>query len=218
MTKDLKQTDSFYTKSEIAKRFVQKVDSLINLSSFDYVIEPSAGSGRILDFLPKTAIGVDIHPERDDIIKSNWFDYMVESSPLYMDNPSIAIVGNPPFGSNSKLAVEFFLHAASMDAQAIAFIVPRSWMKFSVQNRLPRNYDLMWSAVLPDDSFTFGDDDYSVRCVAQLWVRDYFMPGWKGHGEIENWNSRIETDQLRLIQEYYKDVGCITGVPNVTRS
>jgi hypothetical protein len=52
-TNEAKETDSFYTKSEIAERFVNEVNELVNLSSFDLVLEPSAGNGRILDYLPK---------------------------------------------------------------------------------------------------------------------------------------------------------------------
>lgn len=205
-----KETDSFYTKPEIAERFVKAVDHLLDLSSFDLVLEPSAGNGRILDYLPKhNRLGIDLHPERDDIIKQDFFDYQPPHKiPLLLENPSIAVVGNPPFGKHSKLAVDFFKHSAQF-ADVIAFIIPRSWMKYSVQNRLPKGWDLMYSAVLPDEAFTFMNKDYSVRCVAQIWIREGFRPDITGFGKVETWNDQVQEDHLKLIYDYYYKHGCV---------
>ena len=207
-----KETDSFYTKSEIAERFVKAVDDLVDLSSFDLVLEPSAGNGRILEHLPKhNRQGLDLHPERDDIIEQNFFDYQPPHKiPLLLENPSIAVVGNPPFGRSSKLAIEFFKHAAEF-ADVIAFIIPRSWMKFSVQNRLPKGWDLMYSAVLPDEAFTFMDKSYSVRCVAQVWIKEGFRPDITGFGKVETWNDDVPEEHLKLIYDYYHKHGCVVN-------
>ena len=45
--------DKFYTSPEISKKFVEIINEKINLEDFDYVLEPSAGSGNILKYLPK---------------------------------------------------------------------------------------------------------------------------------------------------------------------
>lgn len=60
-TKSLGQKDTFdrfYTKREV----VQECVGLIDLTSFDVIIEPGAGDGAFLDYLPKSAIGYDIKP------------------------------------------------------------------------------------------------------------------------------------------------------------
>ena len=45
--------DKFYTHPDIARRFVDVINKLAPLDEFDMVIEPSAGSGNILQFLPE---------------------------------------------------------------------------------------------------------------------------------------------------------------------
>ena len=102
MSNKSKDLDQFYTKTEIAKRFVEDVFSIIDHTKYDNIIEPSAGSGKILDFLPEDKrIGLDLDPKRDDIIKGDFFDYIFPKG-------KNLVIGNPPFGRNSKLALQFF--------------------------------------------------------------------------------------------------------------
>jgi hypothetical protein len=58
--------DKFYTKSDIAKMCIDK----INLSDFDLIIEPSAGSGSFSNNI-EGCISYDIEPESDSIIKQD---------------------------------------------------------------------------------------------------------------------------------------------------
>jgi len=51
-------------------------------------------------------------------------------------------VSNPPFGRNNSLSIPFFNHAAKQ-SDYIAFLVPRSWRKWSVQNRLDPRFHLV---------------------------------------------------------------------------
>ena len=60
-----RKDDKFYTKEEVAKMFVEEVDRIFPLGSFDEIIEPSAGSGSILKFLPEGSVGYDIEPESE---------------------------------------------------------------------------------------------------------------------------------------------------------
>lgn len=205
--KDHKELDAFYTKSEIAKRFVDKINSIIPMSEFDLVVEPSAGNGRILDHLPiNNRVGLDIHPEREDITKQDFFTYQPPSNPLLFEVPKVLTIGNPPFGRSSKLAVEFFKHAATF-SQAIAFIVPRSWEKYSLHRRLPSDWDLYWHSILPDASFTFKDEDYPVRCTAQLWLHKSYKPELQS-AHWESWNDKVKESDLGEIHQYYKEMGC----------
>jgi hypothetical protein len=80
------------------------------------------------------------------------------------------VVGNPPFGKNSSLALRFFNQAARF-ADVIAFIVPRTFEKDSLQRRLSPNMHLVLEKSLDANSFLLDGQRYSVPCVFQVWQR-----------------------------------------------
>lgn len=82
---------------------------------------------------------------------------------------------NPPFGQQNSLAVRFINHAASF-ADTIAFILPSSFMKESVQSRLDKNLHLANYWELPRSSFTLNGEDMNVPCVFQIWEYDDSTP------------------------------------------
>lgn len=155
--------DKFYTKSEIAKQCVLKIQEFFNLDSFSKIVEPSAGNGSFLAHLPNNAIGLDISPERPDIQKINFFDFVSESS------ERILVIGNPPFGKVCSLAIQFFNHAAEF-SQVIAFIIPRTFRRTSVQNKLNLNFHLVYDFEIPQKPCAF-EPEMSVKCCFQIWER-----------------------------------------------
>ena len=171
-----KELDQFYTNPKVAKAFVDKINELYGFENFDHVIEPSMGEGFIYQWLPEDKrIGLDLEKNHPDCVQGDFLQWTPEKcgivdNPLLMQRPKIIFVGNPPFGKNSTLAVEFFEHAANF-ADVICFIIPRTWMKYSIHKRLPRDFGLYHQAVLPDASFIFKGKPYVVRCVAQCWSR-----------------------------------------------
>lgn len=154
--------DQFYTKPEI----VDRVLSLVDLNKFDYILEPSAGAGDFLQKLPKDRrVGIDLEPASSEIKKADFFDFTYDT-----DQPVLTI-GNPPFGKNSSLAVRFFNHAGEF-SDCIAFIVPRTFRKPSVINRLNPNFHLIRELILPLNSFYIpAGGDYKVPTVFQVWER-----------------------------------------------
>lgn len=80
-------------------------------------------------------------------------------------------IGNPPFGKRSKLAIEFFNYAAAF-SKVIAFILPVSFMKWSVQKELSQDFHLFDYFYLPENSFTSVGEEYSIRCVFQIWTKE----------------------------------------------
>lgn len=153
--------DQFYTNPKVAKRLIDQLD----LSSYLNVVEPSAGAGYILDFLPeKSRIGVDLDPKRSDIIKTDFFDFE------FPDERN-AVVGNPPFGRRSSLAIKFF-NKCSEHSDLIAFIVPVSWEKYEVQSKLNPEFKLTHSERLPRNSFLLEGKPYNVNCVWQVWSKN----------------------------------------------
>ena len=176
MSEEARELDQFYTNPKISKRFVEKIDELYDLKKFDHVIEPSMGEGFIYDRLPTSnRIGLDIEKNHPDCLEGDFLRWTPEKSgieyePLLGQYPDIAFVGNPPFGRSSGLAIEFFEHCA-LYSDVVCFIIPRTWMKYSIHQRLPSDFGLYWQAILPEYAFVFNGKPYPVRCVAQCWSR-----------------------------------------------
>lgn len=173
MTKSKKELDKFYTHPDIAKKFVEKINTLDNLNEFDMIIEPSAGCGNILKFLPENkSIGIDLEPEDETIIRQDFFKYVSPYNPL-TNNIRIACVGNPPFGKGymNPLAKAFFNHAATF-SETIAFIVPAKWhTSWKIHKQLNPDFGLYFSEILPKKSFIFNDKPYHVNCCMQIWSK-----------------------------------------------
>lgn len=62
------------------------------------------------------------------------------------------IIGNPPYGKNSNLAVEFLNLAATLSTN-IHYVLPRTFRKESVQNRLDSCLHLMYDQTVDDNVF-----------------------------------------------------------------
>ena len=172
MSKKSKELDKFYTHPNIAKQFVEIVNKYFPLENYDLILEPSAGSGNILKYLPEGSIGLDLKPEADGIIEQDFFEYISPYHPLY-NRIKIACIGNPPFGSGymNPLAKGFFNHAATF-RDLIAFIVPAKWStSWKVQFQLDKSFGLYYSEILPENSFLLDDEPYNVPCCMQIWSR-----------------------------------------------
>lgn len=167
-----KDLDKFYTHPEIAKKFVDIINEHFPLNQFDLIIEPSAGNGNILQYLPENSIGLDIAPENDTIIKQDFFEYSSPYHPI-LNNIRIACIGNPPFGSGymNPLAKAFFNHAATF-SELIAFIVPAKWQtSWKVQFQLDKSFGLYFTEILPKNSFLLDGEPYDVPCCMQIWSK-----------------------------------------------
>jgi predicted RNA methylase len=133
-----RKLDQFYTKSEIAKKCIDTVEKLCNFSNYDIILEPSAGCGTFLDLLPiDKRIGLDIDPKLPEIIKQDFLSFIPNKNHTYL------IIGNPPFGKNSSLAIKFFNISAEFSS-VIAFILPRTFKKASIINKLNDKFNLIY--------------------------------------------------------------------------
>lgn len=154
--------DKFYTKEEVIKQLI----SLVNLDEYDMIIEPSAGDGRFLKYLPsQKTIALDIAPEGENILQMDFFNFKIDK---HYNN--ILVIGNPPFGKNSSLAVKFFNHASQF-ANTIAFIVPKTFRKPSIQNRLNLNFHLIIEQELVTDEFDYYGKEIKVPAIIQVWEK-----------------------------------------------
>lgn len=158
--------DKFYTNIHIVHECISNFNNLYDMNNFDLVIEPSAGSGNfLLNIKHNNKIGLDIEPEHESIIKKSFFEYYPDIN-LYSN---ILTIGNPPFGRVCSLAIKFFNHAAKF-SNAIAFIIPRSFRKISIQNKLDINFKLIYDIDISNKLNTF-DPPINVKCCFQIWIR-----------------------------------------------
>lgn len=157
--------DQFYTNPEYAKTFYNVIDSVVDLKNADVLLEPSAGTGNFFKlFDSKKRIGLDIDPKYQEVIKKDFLDW---------DPPqgkSIYCIGNPPFGKNSNLAVKFFNRAAEF-SDVIAFVLPKTFRKVSIVNRLNTNFHCIYDEDVPNLCFTYKNKPYDVWCCAQIWIK-----------------------------------------------
>jgi len=158
--------DKFYTKKEIVKLIINN----IKLDDYDLIIEPSAGDGSFINYIDKyNYIAIDISPEDNRIIKKDWFGFELESK-----YKKVLVLGNPPFGNQGGLAMKFIIKSSSLGVDTIAFILPKSFKKKTIQNRVPQKYHLIKEIDIDDNSFTLLGENYSVPCVFQIWKKKDF--------------------------------------------
>ena len=155
--------DRFYTPENIVLTCLKYID----LNDYDCIIEPSAGSGSFSKHLPN-AFSYDIAPAAENIIQEDWF---VLDKTQFKNYKSILVCGNPPFGQQNTLAIQFFNEAAKF-CNTIAFILPLSFKKHSIQNRLDMHFHLDKEIELLDCPFYLNNQEIiKVPCVFQIWKK-----------------------------------------------
>ena len=160
--------DKFYTNPII----VDKLLDCLNLMKYDLIIEPSAGNGSFSNKIIKNKnnlISLDIEPEDSYIQKQNWFDYKVP-----VEYKKVLILGNPPFGINNKLSMDFIKHSLSFDnVTTIAFILPNVFNKHTKQKIFPQEWKLVRVIELPKNSFLLNNEEYHVPCSFYIWTKEF---------------------------------------------
>lgn len=173
ITKSNKILNKYYTKPNIVEKCLLELDKFFNIGNFDVIIEPSAGSGNFVKGLNKYVKdnkikSYDIQPECKNILKVNYLN--LKTNDIISNERNILVVGNPPFGRQSSKAVRFFNKSAEF-ANVIAFIMPRSFKKQSMQERLHKNFFLKHMIDLDDYSFYYNEKEFSIPCVFQIWFK-----------------------------------------------
>ena len=155
------EKDRYYTDPIFAKKFVDMIDNRYGLENFSLCIEPSAGNGSFSQYLPvNNSISYDVEPNAENIIEKDYFEVLYEP-----DN--ILVIGNPPFGRISSTAIKFFNHSAKF-AEVIAFIIPQTFHRVSVQNKLDLNFGMIYSYDIDGCIFT---PKMNAKCSFQIWLK-----------------------------------------------
>lgn len=163
--------EQYYTPRELASELVLKVKALIPDFSSRTVLEPAGGTGAFVDAAKlagaKRVLSVDIEPKHRAVGKGDYLETEVKLQ-------NAVTISNPPFGRNNSLSIPFFNRAAE-HSEYIAFIVPRSWRKWSVINRLNRNFHLLLDEDLQidyvDDTHTLITQKNLLKTCFQVWQR-----------------------------------------------
>lgn len=176
--------DQFYTNVDIAKHCYNIFDDFItdNEIIFDLVLEPSAGTGSFYNQIKYPKLGIDIDPKIDNIIKMDFMNFIPDRTKQYVT------LGNPPFGKNSSLAVKFF-NKSSEFSSLIGFIIPKTFKKKSIQNRLNPYFHLVYEYDIPSNSFIYDGNVKDVPTVFQIWKKE-------NHTRIKN--KKLSCDQLEF--------------------
>ena len=130
--------EQYYTPRSLALDLVVQIENVLGPLAGKTVLEPAGGTGAFIEAVQ--AVGVskvvsfDIEPLHELVTEGNFLEQEVKES-------NIVTISNPPFGRNNSLSIPFFNHAALV-SDAICFIVPRSWRKWSVTNRLDLGFEL----------------------------------------------------------------------------
>ena len=157
--------EQFFTDRDLASRCVTFADRLLGLDSFGLIVEPSAGDGSFFDQLPADRrLGLDLEPRHSGVASADFLTW----APPTADG-RVLTIGNPPFGQRAALAVAF-VEAACAFSDVVAFILPRSFNKYTFQNRVPAQFHLVGSF----DCEEFHGPDGTrlvVKTVFQVWEK-----------------------------------------------
>lgn len=165
-----KDKDQFFTDKTLAKKYVDfSFDFLnnlgIDLSEYIFV-EPSAGSGVFLDFLPKSTLAFDIEPKDDRVVEQDFLDWEPDMSKKYI------VIGNPPFGLRGQKALQF-INKAFTFADFVCFILPplfNSDGRGSPKKRI--NAHLIFSEDISSQNYLYPDNSMTnINTIFQIWTK-----------------------------------------------
>ena len=163
--------DKYYTKDSVVDLCLNFVTESLKINSNDLIIEPSAGNGSFIigiKSLTNHFKFYDLEPDNDEIIKQDYlvYDYTNIKS-IY---EKIHIIGNPPFGRKSSLAIKFIKKSCEF-CNSISFILPKSFKNDSLKKSFPLNFHLIFEIDLPNKSFLVDGIEYNVETIFQIWEK-----------------------------------------------
>jgi len=75
------------------------------------------------------------------------------------------IIGNPPYGTGANMAIKFVNKSGDL-ADEVRMVLPLSFRRVAVQNKIRLDFHCVEDIKLPDDTFP-----RSIRAVRQRWVK-----------------------------------------------
>jgi len=163
--------DKYYTKDIVVEMCLTLVQKYIHLNTDDLIVEPSAGNGSFITGIKSLSSNFrfyDLEPDNSEIIKQDYllFDY----GSIKKTFSKIHIIGNPPFGRQSSLAIKFIKKSCEF-CDSVSFILPKSFKKDSLKKTFPLSFHLIFEIDLPDKSFLVDGVEHNVETVFQIWEK-----------------------------------------------
>jgi predicted RNA methylase len=167
--------DKYYTKDIVVELCLNLVKKYIHINTDDLIVEPSAGNGSFITGIKSLSSNFrfyDLEPDNNEIIKQDYllFDY----GSIKETFSKIHIIGNPPFGRQSSLAIKFIKKSCDF-CDSISFILPKSFKKDSLKKTFPLNFHLIFEIDLPDKSFLVDGVEHNVNTVFQIWEKKHLL-------------------------------------------
>jgi hypothetical protein len=163
--------DKYYTKDTSVKICLELIKQHLTINDNDLIIEPSAGNGSFIEsikIVSKNHLFYDLEPENDEIEKQDYLE--CDTSVIREKYENIHIVGNPPFGRQSSLAIKFIKKSCEF-CDSVSFILPKSFKKESLKKTFPLQFHLIIEMDMPDKSFLVDCNEHDVPCVFQIWKK-----------------------------------------------
>lgn len=163
--------EQFYTPPTLAKTLLSEVAKHVPDLETRTMIEPAGGTGAFIKAAKKfgieSIVSFDIEPKHKEVSLGNFLEADLELK-------HAVTISNPPFGRNNSLSIPFFNKAAD-HSDFICFIVPRSWRKWSVINRLDQRFHLIADIDLQIDYVNDQDDEITTKnrlaTCFQIWQK-----------------------------------------------
>jgi len=163
--------EQYYTPKPLARELVAQIENVLGPLAGKTILEPAGGTGAFIEAVVdrgvKRIISFDIEPLHELVATGSFLDQEIVES-------NLITISNPPFGRNNSLSIPFFNHAADL-SDAICFIVPRSWRKWSVTNRLDLRFQLVLDIDLDIDyvdanDLALSNKSHLATCF-QIWKK-----------------------------------------------
>jgi len=164
--------DKYYTKINVVEECKSEIIKYIDINENDLIIEPSAGNGsfiKMIKELTKNYKFYDLIPENKEIVKQDFL--ILDVSKIIRSYKKVHIIGNPPFGRQSSLAIKFIKKCCEF-ADTISFILPKSFKKDSNKIKFNKFFHLVYERDLPENSFNINNNDCNVPCIFQIWKKE----------------------------------------------
>ena len=163
--------EQFYTPAALARDLFTDVAKVVPNLAERVVIEPAGGTGAFIKAAKKfgvaEVVSFDIEPKHAGITAQNFLEAEITLK-------KAVTISNPPFGRNNSLSIPFFNKAAE-HSDYIAFIVPRSWRKWSVINRLDQRFHLVFDKDIQIDYVDDQGEELSTKnrlaTCFQIWQK-----------------------------------------------
>jgi predicted RNA methylase len=163
--------DKYYTKDIVVDLCINAIKKYIQITQDDLIIEPSAGNGAFITSIKSLTKNVrfyDLEPENAEIVQQDYLQYNSDFDKNRFHQ--IHVIGNPPFGRQSSLAIKFIKKSCEF-CDSLSFILPKSFKKDSLKKTFALNFHLVYEMDLPDKSFLVDGIEHDVPCVFQIWQK-----------------------------------------------